>query len=249
MKICIVGSSPSSEMQAPFEDENYEIWVLAQRMHLYPRYNKVFQIHEELRNVPKDHIETLNNCNVEVVVSGNGKIEGTVFPYDEATKLLEGMNGEIYLTSTIAYMMALAILEGATEILIYGVDMAVAENEYFHQRPCLEAWIGFARGRGIEVKTPPVCPLFKAERLYGVDEYINDIAKSKAPFNKEGFEGLAKMHREKHSQIETQIRILENQLQANGGALQAYEAMIKVARAIEDGQSIESLTHTVRSAV
>src|ERR1051326_9602101 len=55
-----------------------------------------------------------------------------------------------YLTSTVAYMLALAIHERREAIHLYGVDMAT-NSEYAEQRACCEYLIGLARGRGISI--------------------------------------------------------------------------------------------------
>jgi len=73
-----------------------------------------------------------------------------------------------YFTSTLAYMIGIAILENFERIEIYGFELA-DEIEYVKQKACAEFWIGYALGRGIEVYTPPRNQiLFSA--LYGGDE-------------------------------------------------------------------------------
>jgi len=79
-----------------------------------------------------------------------------------------------YFNNSISWMIAMAILEGFEHIHIFGVDMAQtgfgATNEYSHQRPSVEYFIGFARGRGIKVYVPEKCDLLKAAYLYPFDE-------------------------------------------------------------------------------
>jgi hypothetical protein len=65
-----------------------------------------------------------------------------------------------YWNSSIAYMLALAIHEGAEEIAIYGVDMK-GDDEYGYQKPNMEYLIGLAIGRGIKVTIPDASPLLK----------------------------------------------------------------------------------------
>ncbi len=71
-----------------------------------------------------------------------------------------------YFTSSIAFMLALAIYEGFTTIDLYGIDLTVGE-EYDYQKPCAEFWIGFAMGKGIEVGIPAACALLKTKWRYG----------------------------------------------------------------------------------
>ena len=71
-----------------------------------------------------------------------------------------------YMTSSIAWMIGLAITEGFSTIGVYGVDMA-QQTEYEEQRPCCEYLIGLARGRGIEVRLPRTTDLLRAVGQYG----------------------------------------------------------------------------------
>ena len=70
-----------------------------------------------------------------------------------------------YLSSSIAYEIALAIYEGFKEIHLYGVDLNT-ESEYAWQKPGVEYLLGVAVGRGIKVVLPDNCPLLKGT-LYG----------------------------------------------------------------------------------
>jgi hypothetical protein len=65
-------------------------------------------------------------------------------------------DGTPYIESSIAWMMAQAMLESepGDRIGIWGVDLH-CDSEYAYQRPNLEYLIGLARGRGIKVFIPP----------------------------------------------------------------------------------------------
>jgi len=58
--------------------------------------------------------------------------------------------GMPYFTNTICYMIAYAILAGAREIELYGVNQA-SSHEYSEERGGVEYWLGVASGRGIKV--------------------------------------------------------------------------------------------------
>ena len=146
-KLAIVCGSPSSEMDAPFDDETYDIWVLGNRYDRYEdkRVTCIFEIHDDLSEHNAGYVKWLVDTKIPLVVGKKFPWAGgnvNVFPFDEAEKLL----GQTYLTSSPAYMMAKAILDGYRHIEIYGVDMAVHDHEYFWQRPCMEGWVGFAKG-------------------------------------------------------------------------------------------------------
>jgi hypothetical protein len=82
--------------------------------------------------------------------------DAEVYPFDE----VEQTTGD-YWCSSIAYMFALALHEGAEEIALYGVDMRGDNDEYAYQRPNMEYLIGLARGRGVLVTLPDACSLCK----------------------------------------------------------------------------------------
>jgi len=83
-----------------------------------------------------------------------------------------------YFTSTFAYMMGVALLEGRQKdkpdvkpfdrIEIYGFELS-DEIEYVKQKACGEFWIGMALGMGVEVYTPPNNQLLWSG-LYGGNE-------------------------------------------------------------------------------
>lgn len=236
-KVAIVGGAPSSEMAAPFHDPEYQTWVLGNRCHKYPRFDRIFEIHDDRsEHKQPDYDESLVSRNIPLIVGERFPIQAghiTVFPYKEAEKLL----GHLYLTSTPAYMMAMAILEGARHIALYGCDMAVDDAEYFFQRPCLEAWIGYAKGEGIEVFIHAASPVLKATYVEG-----RDHGQSKGTiFTEAGFMVLANEHQRKMDECNRQIDALQRTILAHDGARQSYERMAKVARAVEAKQDIKSL--------
>ena len=70
------------------------------------------------------------------------------FPLEKCAKEF-GM-GAMYFSNTIAYMIAFALLNGAKDIALYGVNQAGA-HEYAEERGAVEFWIGIAVGRGVNV--------------------------------------------------------------------------------------------------
>lgn len=65
-----------------------------------------------------------------------------------------------YWASGPSYEIALAILEGYTEIQVWGIHLET-EAEYREQRPNFEHLLGIARGLGIKVVMAPSSPLLK----------------------------------------------------------------------------------------
>lgn len=68
------------------------------------------------------------------------------FPIEECVKQF----GIPYFTNTICYMIAYALMKGAKEIELFGVNQA-GSHEYAEEKGGVEYWIGVAVGRGVRV--------------------------------------------------------------------------------------------------
>jgi len=167
MRVAIVGTAPSSFKDAPF-DSDWEIWGLAKYRDAYLKIDKMFEIHASGTTqgpdegyFTEDYLEFLSN---HYVVGWNPK-----FPYAEVNELRRLNSKEWHLQSSIAYMIAYAILKGATEIGVWGVDL-VDDEEYQGQKAFVEGWLCFAEGRGIKIYTPDASALFKSPYKYGLEK-------------------------------------------------------------------------------
>lgn len=74
---------------------------------------------------------------------------------------------EEFFTSSLDWLIALALAEGVDRIELFGVDMWAAAHERGAQRNGAHYWIGRARGMGVDVVIPDSSSLCKTERLYG----------------------------------------------------------------------------------
>ena len=186
-KVAICGFASSSRHRMPMLDPEWEIWCLNQLYRHIPRADREFDIHVKYEdgNVEgTDHPRWLR--------SFPGPIYMVDPPADIPTAVrypIEVMIAKFgdYYTSTVAAMMALAIHEidvavdkqgpfenyaalqkayGAYTIGIFGIDLVVG-TEYFHQKACVEYYIGQACGRGILVYLPPETALCKQAYRYG----------------------------------------------------------------------------------
>lgn len=252
-KVAIVCGSPSTEMDAPFGNPDYEVWVLGNRCHRYPSFDRIFEIHNDLTQHGDilAYAESLEAHGKPMVVGEQFPLPAEVYPYKQAQDLV----GSTYLTSSSAYMVAYAILQGAKHIELYGVDMAVDDHEYFWQRPCMEFWVGFAKGRGIEVVIPEASPLCKSDYVEG---WHHGNYKPATPFRSNEYADLAAEHASRVREAQEALQGMQDVLDraehlkslinAHGGAQQAYERMAKVQRALDDKQPIKSLKDTVRMA-
>jgi hypothetical protein len=145
---------------------NWEMWCLA--WDPTPVVDRLFEIHDNWRDFhgrnSEDagaHYRWLMGQKVPVYMNDvEADIPTSVrYPIEDVAAIVgKTRNGDAYLESSIAFMMALAIVEGWKEpenmrIGIWGVDLDVG-TEYSYQRPNMEYLIGLARGRGIKVFIP-----------------------------------------------------------------------------------------------
>ena len=230
-------------MKAPFNNPDYEVWVLGNRSQNYPRYDLIFEIHDELDEHDERYPQWLVDKNIPLIVGKNFPIKAdhvTTFPYEGSSALF----GSLYLTSSPAMMLCLAILRGFKDVELYGVDLVIDDFEYFWQRPCMEAWIGFARGRGLMVNLHESSPVLNADYVEGMDcGGKPDFAKP--PFTEDEFLALANRHKQNINELNGKVQVLQAAIQSNDGARQAYTHMARAARAVEAGNDIQTLADTV----
>lgn len=142
-----------------------------------------------------------------------------------------------YLTNSISYMLALAIVEGYEEIGVWGVDMAVSselrgKNEYSWQRPSCEFFLGWAAGMGVKVYIPPTADLLKCRNLYGFEE------PQAADWAKKTDEMVATMQ-QRQAQAEAELNNFSTTSSRLAGAIEALE---RIKKHIQDGMAGPELT-------
>lgn len=240
MKIAIVGGA-KSWVNAPFDDKSWQIWVLGNQFDRYvnKRVARIFEIHDDLSEHAAIYPEWLVSHGIEMIVGEKFPIKNSkviVFDYLKASALI----GENF-SSSPAVMMAQAILDEATHISIYGVDMALDSHEYFMQRPCMEQWIGYAKGLGIKVYIDESSPLGYTTYREGRDWPDKGF--------KEQTEGkyskARQIHMQRFVELESMINKMSPKLEelkaefhAISGAMQVYERLDQVERAQSAGQKV-----------
>lgn len=244
MKVAILGGSPSTQMLAPFEDKTWEIWVLGNQLQDYEgkRVTRIFEIHDDISDKDPNYPQWLVDQAKPLIVGGKFPINAKhidYYPIEKANKLLDGE----FLSSSPAYMMAFAILEGATEIAIYGIDMAVDNHEYFKQRPEMYAWIAYAKAKGIKIVIPEESSLFKGTYVEGRDWGKKE---SDGCYSMSEFTQMAQAHQKRMDEVDVKIRQLQSDYTSHDGARQVYERLAKISRAMESGIHIKTLTETTK---
>ena len=157
--------------------DGFEWWGMNTGYHKQPesKFSLWFELHpledmyDNLEHDPK-HIEW---------VEGEGReVELVVLPCEEArqlpntrvlpaNKIIETYGS--YITNSVSWMIAYALMQGAAEIGLYGLNMEV-DYEFKYERPSIEYFIGYARGKGVEVHVPDESSLTKTPCIYGVDQ-------------------------------------------------------------------------------
>lgn len=210
-KIAIVGFSGTKRL-APFDDPEWEIWGLNALYESIPRWDRWFELHQRRANLLDEgwpHIKKLAGmtCPIYMIKHWDDIPTSVEYPLERVLAAFRP-----YMTSSLSYMVALAILERPAEIGVYGVD--TADEEWGSQRPSLEYLLGCAEGRGIKVAIPGASSLLRAPFLYGFQE-------------REEFEFFGKLraceddYRAKQTNADEMVRAYEARSNRYAGALRA----------------------------
>ena len=166
-KVAIVGFTDHRVQALALDRSQWEVWGLNElhKQHDPALFDRWFEVHNRADlDGDADHIAALAKMDIPVYMQVHHKDIPASVPFPRQA-ILDRFDIN-YFTSSIAWEMALAILWGAKEIAIYGVDMATG-TEYAQQRTCCEFWLGLARGMGIKTTVPPTADLLKTVGEYG----------------------------------------------------------------------------------
>lgn len=186
-RICIVGTAPTWR-DAPWDDPSIEFWLLNDMHVLKPkRADRWFDLHPfdqfyfppPGKKVfkhdvpagafvrPAGHIEWLKSQTIPVYVQ-DAKWLGTPSARTFPKAQVEAAVGP-HFASSPAWMLGLAIAEGATEIQMFGIHLAT-EWEYLKQKPNMAFLLGLAAGRGIRIVVPRTAPLLRESHQYAYQD-------------------------------------------------------------------------------
>lgn len=184
-KCCILGFAPSWN-EAPYKEKGIDFWGINE-LYIYLHKHKIttpfaawFEVHDIEKSPSKQkpqHQEFLKNCKISLVTlkhwdkypSSIAYPVQYVVDYFNTNFVIDEKNtGFNDYSNQISWMIALAIVLGYKEIMVYGVDMA-QESEYAFQRASCQFFLGYAIGQGIKVRVPKSCELLKAAKLYGFE--------------------------------------------------------------------------------
>jgi hypothetical protein len=169
MKIAICGTEEHTLDQCPWDDKSWKIWGLAHRRNHYKRSDVLFEMHHRTtwKENPEfeGYLEWLDEEDRGVNVYTRWPDEYPAckhFLLENAIKLM----GREYFASSFSYILAMAIMDGATEIALYGIGLT-AEDEYQYQRPNAEYLLGLAQGMGIKITIAKGSALLNLPYVYG----------------------------------------------------------------------------------
>lgn len=213
--VAILGFTDHRKL-APFDNPDFEIWGLNELYRYMPvaQFTRWFEIHDRAYFEANDaeHLKSLATLPLPVYMQTTHPDIPNAVALPKAA--IEAKCGT-YMTSSIAWMLGLAIAEGFEEIHVYGVDMA-QDTEYKEQRPCCEYLIGLARGMGIKVVVPVTSDLMKAVGQYG-------FGGEASAFSAKITERMEWLHRERNQKL-AQIAALDKEFEQKRSGLQAeYE--------------------------
>ncbi len=186
MKVAILGTVSLHRHLAPFNDADWEIWCCSPGNHgngadgkpLIPRVTNWFELHgtvdmlaPEVANWTGPYFKWLREQSFPVwMQEPNEAVPNCkVFPIKALLREF-GDLGRIAFTSSPSMMLAKAIFDGATDIAIYGIDMAANEEAYTGQKSGCQIMIALAKQRGIKVSIPLESCLATMPPLYGYAE-------------------------------------------------------------------------------
>lgn len=213
LKVALIGTAPSSRMLAPFADPTWKIWACSPgNMNQLPRVDVWFEIHMNLlwpehRSYGEPYIEWLKKQPFPIYMQDQSLVpNATPFPKDEMVQKF----GKDFFTSSFAWMMAMAIDQGAKEIALFGIDMASRE-EYILQRPGFYFFKYIAEQKGIKVWAPNESDIMQPPGLYGFSEVTPFGRKIAA--RKTELQARLNSLRPQRDHLHTQITYLEGALE------------------------------------
>lgn len=253
--VAIVAFAETSRAAAKHSQAS-EVWTLnhgAIALAEYlPRLDRVFELHQP------EHIASPMNSEAYVewllqpqpfpiymLDAYPGVPSAKAYPFEYVRSLFSGLtHGDersVYLTSTVALMMALAIMEGFELIELYGVEMS-SNGEYVYQRDGVTLLAGIALGLGVQVRLPQESKLLRAA-IYGLEkgQMINRQAleQRKSEITLERDKAVSELNRRNaryHEVVKQQPESAEEMaaecedakalMYANDGALQLLDQLI-----------------------
>jgi hypothetical protein len=243
VKIALAGTAHTSS-QAPFADPAWEIWGCSPNQQL-ERWDRWFELHDpELLREPSHalYLKWLGEQTKPIYIQKPMPEipNGVVYP---AQKVAERF-GTWFLTSTVAFMLALALMEFPDEIALYGIEMA-AKGEYASQKPGCRFFIQTARLIGIKVWAPKGCEIMEDGFLYGYPDARLMLREKALIRRKELLERIATLN-STHTQLLTEQLLLRGRLEIT---IPDEDVRARLAQVIATDNQLEREALTLNGAL
>lgn len=179
MRVAIIGTMQDSRGLAPYNDPEWEIWGCSpgNAYGALPRVTRWFELHgvvdlkgPENADWNAKYFEWLAAQTFPVYMQEPNDLlpQCRIFPRMAWLKEF-GDWGRMAATSSIALMVGFAIMEGADEIGIWGVDMQADVEIYSLQKAGCQIMLKLAHERGIKTTVPLESCLSTMPPFYGYD--------------------------------------------------------------------------------
>lgn len=244
MKICLMGSAPSSIALAPFGDPEWKIYGCSPGLYAsVPRVDAWFEMHRwEPPVIGKPHLQKAWFSPEYVAWMAGLKCPVWMFqkvpeiPTSDAypVDLMVTKFGNYFMTSSLSWMFAMAIDQilldrekngertpWTDKIALYGVDMSATE-EWGYQRAGCHFFANLAHNLGIEVVVPPESDLLRPMPLYAISESSHYVIKTTKRL--EELNGRLAFYKQQMKQAEMQVAFLEGAIDDTKYHLQTWHS-------------------------
>lgn len=236
-KVAFVGFASNSIHMVPWDDPEFEIWGMNQgAMNFKRRADRWFEMHlpeatPDIRD--PNYMEWLKNLTIPVYMIDLYDYAPTSlrYPIEDAIRYA----GRDYFMSSVAFMCALAGMEGFEEVHLYGINLAIGD-EYFYEKPNAEWWLGKLEASGIKVHIPRASSLLKQVKRYG---YEIDARPSQS---------WKILLQSRIAAYKTEIEKRQAEANMYLGALREAEGLIQIAEGMDAGADIVLQTAPVTAS-
>jgi hypothetical protein len=221
-RLAIVGGWPHNRQLIPFDDELTDILVMneAAEHSWMRRWDICLQLHKpEVYRSPDNYVRPthwawlqrrhdkpiyMQDVDLDVPDSVRYPIEEVRAMLPPFIVLDDGQPSEAsYIRSSIAHALALALyLDKYDEIGLYGINLE-SNTEYFYQASNMAFWIGFALGRGVNLKL--YC--WYSEFIQPVYGYQGELQLARGVFAER-----AEKHREDNREAERELTRIKQKI-------------------------------------
>lgn len=169
-KIAILGGAAGRD-EAPYDDPDWEIWscnlipALDQRGRF--RADRWFDLHQRVAQSPDD-LRWIAKCPCPIYLPddlADASRRRVRYPIETVEAAFGG-----YWACTFAYQIALALTIPATDIGLFGINLAIGTiRERTVEWANVSWWIGYAEGRGVNIHIPASTSLGQHPFRYGLE--------------------------------------------------------------------------------